>query len=265
MGLLNKLFGKNNNPAPSHNEDWDFYFTNVDDKLSSISVDLGLDAIAPIPGQTYVAWVSIRMNNPREDGLSSNEEFEILGNVEDDLVKALKSKHSATYCGRLTSDGARDIYFYLSDPSAFEKNVSEAMSKWPQYQFASGSKADEPWSGYREFLYPLPQQLQSIKNRRVIEALEKEGDTLQKERTVFHWIYFKSKTDRDAFWNKIKDDGYNIVNTNDQSQGESPYCLEISRVDKVDHQSVDGYIIPLWKLATESNGDYDGWETSVEK
>jgi regulator of RNase E activity RraB len=33
----------------------------------------------------------------------------------------------------------------------------------------------------------------------------------------------------------------------------------------VDHHSVDDYVLDLWQLAAACNGDYDGWETSVEK
>ena len=54
MGLFDKLFGKKEierNPGvpiknSSHKEDWDFYFSNVDDILGSFYIDLGL------PGRT---------------------------------------------------------------------------------------------------------------------------------------------------------------------------------------------------------------------
>src|SRR5690606_25325396 len=119
MGLLGNIFGKKDKTRrehPSHKEDWDFYFTNVDHKLSSIAVDLGLASIAPIKDQKNVCWVSIKMLAPREDGLSSNSESEILGDIEDQLAERMKAKHSATHVGRLTSAGNRDIYFYVSDP-----------------------------------------------------------------------------------------------------------------------------------------------------
>jgi len=57
MGLLGNIFGKKDKTRrehPSHKEDWDFYFTNVDHKLSSIAVDLGLASIAPIKDQKNV-------------------------------------------------------------------------------------------------------------------------------------------------------------------------------------------------------------------
>jgi uncharacterized protein (TIGR01619 family) len=252
MGLFGNLFHKKDKKKnePDHNEDWDFYFTNVDHKISSIAVDLGLAGIAPIQDQKNVCWVSIKMLHPREDGLSSN---------------GVKTNHSATYVGRLTSDGNRDIYFYLGDITLVDKTISDVMVSYPRYSFDYGTKEDEKWGGYFDFLYPLPQQLQSIQNRRVIANLEKGGDKLTKERPVDHWIYFKTEQDKRQFWDKIKNDGFKIVtDDHDKSLGENPYRLHISRVDKVDQNSVDEYVIHLWKLAGELNGDYDGWETSIE-
>lgn len=268
MGILGNIFGKKDKTRtehPSHKEDWDFYFTNVDHKLSSIAVDLGLASIAPIKDQKNVCWVSIKMLAPREDGLSSNSESEILGDIEDQLAERMKAKHSATHVGRLTSAGNRDIYFYVSDPTLVDKTISDVMVFYPKYSFDYGIKEDEKWSGYFDFLYPLPQQMQSIQNRRVIDNLEKGGDKLTKKRPVDHWIYFKTENDKRQFWNRIKNDGFKIVtDDHDKSFGENPYKLHISRVDKVDQSSVDEYVIHLWKIAGEYNGDYDGWETSIE-
>jgi uncharacterized protein (TIGR01619 family) len=274
MGLFDKLFGKTNTEKPAttsqpkvgHQEEWEFYFSNVNDKLASIMVDLGLKTVAPLTDKPNVVWISIKMNNPREDGLSSQEESGILGYIEDALVDKITSKHNSIYVGRLTSAGDRDLYFYFGDTTLYDKTISEVMVAYPKYQFDFGSKEDKEWGGYFDFLYPLPQQFQSIQNRRVIEQLEKGGDKLTKEREVFHWIYFKSDNDREKFLEKIKNDNFLIVDKgSDKSWGEFSYSLQIKRVDKVDQDNVDEYVIYLWKIANEIGGEYDGWETSIEK
>ena len=274
MGLFNKLFGKTNTesltafsqPKVEHEEEWEFYFSNVNDKLGSILVDLGLYKIAPISDKPNVVWVSIKMNNPREDGLSSQEESGILADIEDSLVDKIISTHNSIYVGRLTSAGDRDLYFYFGDTTFYDKTISEVMVAYPKYQFDFGVKEDREWSGYFDFLYPTPQQFQSIQNRRVIDQLEKGGDKLTKPREVFHWIYFKSENDREKFLEKIKNDNFSIVaKDTDKSWGEFAYRLQIKRIDKVDLNSVDNYVIYLWELANELNAEYDGWETSIEK
>jgi uncharacterized protein (TIGR01619 family) len=272
MGLFDKLFSKQKEQPSTiqtpkkYSQDWDFYLTNVDNKLGSIAVDLGLHSIAPVKDQTNVVWVSIKMNNPRQDGLSSDEEFKLLGEIEDNLVVAINSKHNSTFVGRLTSNGHRDLYFYLGDTLLYDKTISDIMVSYPKYKYDFGSKEDKNWDGYFNFLYPAPNQFQSIQNRRVIDNLVKNGDKLTKAREVDHWIYFKTELDRKSFLIKIKNDGFTIVDNDlDKPIGEFPFSLHIKRIDKVDQTSVDEYVIYLWKLANECNGDYDGWETSVEK
>ncbi len=259
MGIFNKLFGQSQTkPQPdvsqtkteAHKEEWDFYFSNVDDKLSSVFVDLGLHKNAPIKDKPNIIWISIKMNTE----------------IEDNLVSKINSKFNSIYVGRLTSDGHRDLYFYVGDTTLYDKSLSEVMVAYPKYHFDYGLKEDKEWGGYFDFLYPLPQQYQSIQNRRVTEQLEKNGDKLTKPREVDHWIFFKKENDRNLFLNKIKSDGFIIVDKDyDKKLGELPFTLHIKRVDKVDWNSVDVYVIYLWKLATECKGDYDGWETSVEK
>jgi len=269
MGLFDKLFGKTaseKQTTVTHQEEWDFYFSNVNDKLGSIFIDLGLRKVAPLTDQPNLVWVSLKMNNPQEDGLSSSKESGILGNIEDALIDKIKAKHKAIYVGRLTSAGDRDLYFYFGDTSLYDNTISEVMVAYPTYQFNFGAKEDKEWSSYLDFLYPLPQQFQSIQNRRVIDNLEKHGDQLTQAREVDHWIYFKSETDRETFLKKISNDGFSVVDQYcDEELGDMPYFLQIKRVDKVDQNSVDDYVIYLWKLAAECDGDYDGWETSIEK
>ena len=206
------------------------------------------------------------MNNPKEDGLSSQEESEILWNIEDAIVKEIISNHNSIYVGRLTSAGYRDLYFYFGDTNLYDKTLCDVMAAFPKYKFDFGTKEDKEWSGYFDFLYPSPQQHQCILNRRVVGQLEKGGDKLTEPREVEHWIYFKSDKNREDFLEKIKNDNFTIVNkANDNSWGEFAYSLQIKRVDNVDLNSVNDYVIYLWQLANETNGNYDGWETFIKK
>lgn len=274
MGLFDKLFGKKETEiqsqtqgdTTSHEEDWNFYFSNVDDILGSFYADLGIAKIAPLTDKPNLVWISVTMNNPREDGLSSNEEFDTLLAIEDRLQEFINSKHNSIYAGRLTTDGRRDFYFYMGDRTLYDKTISESMVAFPTYTFDFGIKEDSQWEQYLNFIYPNPRQFQSIQNRRVVDNLEKNGDPLTKARQVDHWIYFKTDGDRTDFLNKIEPLKFDIVSGNEKTSfGDFPYKLHISRVDNVDLDSVDDYVLDLWEFANECNGDYDGWETSVEK
>jgi hypothetical protein len=54
---------------------WGQYFCNVNDKLSSILVDLDLRDLLPDHSRADLIWVWVYMKAPRPDGLSSNEEL----------------------------------------------------------------------------------------------------------------------------------------------------------------------------------------------
>jgi len=111
---------------------------------------------------------------------------------------------------------------------------------YPDYKFDVGSKADPEWSGYLDFLYPSPQNMEVIQNRRVIESLEKNGDHLAKARYVDHWLYFKSEDDRKNFLSKVVPEGFEVIDQNHvNTRGEFVYQLNIKRMDKVDFESVN--------------------------
>ena len=91
------------------------------------------------------------------------------------------------------------------------------------------------------------------------------GDTLTKAREVNHWVYFKTVEDRKMFFAEVSTKGFTLQNERFVDDAEEyPYSLQISRIDSADSESVNDYTMYLYRTALEYNGDYDGWETSVE-
>ena len=266
MEFSSKIFGQSK-PKNEYQPNWTFYFSNVDDKLSSIATDLNLTNVAPIKGQENIVYVSIKMPNPKDNGLSSNEDAEKLWEIEDIIIKRLdKNNLNCTFAGRLTSDGFRELYFFGENTILMEKAVSTAMIVFPNFKFDFGHKIDKEWSGYFDFLYPLPRQMEIIQNRRVLEQLEKRGDKLTKEREVFHWIYFKTQEELDQFENYTNSLGFKTKNKEKTEQpNKYKFVISISRIDKIGYDEIDEYTLELWQKASDLNGDYDGWETSIEK
>ena len=101
-------------------------------------------------------------------------------------------------------------------------------------------------------------------NKKTIKALIDQGDKLSTAREVFHWIYFKNEKDKNNYLTEVIKEGFVLVSSN-KIDDKFPYQLQIKRIDKVDENSVNKYVIYLWGKAIEYNGDYDGWETSIEK
>ena len=139
------------------------------------------------------------------------------------------------------------------------------MVPFPEYEFEVGSRPDPDWSTYREFLYPSPRAYQTIMNHHVPENLKKAGDHHGIEREVTHWIYFQSADDRERYLKAALDLGHKLVSQNDDGKGERQFGLTVSKFHAVDYGTINDAVLGLFDLAGEHAGDYDGWETSVEK
>ena len=244
-------------------QDWDFYFLHVDSKPASIFVDLGLATEAPLERFSYMAYVQLLMNAPRADGLSSREEFDPLKAAEELLERDLAKEGQTIYVGRNTSNGCRDFYFYTANAANWEHQVSRVMQGCDSYQFTCGSRHDPEWETYFGFLYPSEEDRQRIENRRVCDALEKEGDTLSQEREIDHWAYFPTSKARAAFIAGALNLGFQVRTTSDPEKGRDDYSARVYRVDLPSLESIDNVTMPLFKLAKETGGEYDGWETRV--
>jgi uncharacterized protein (TIGR01619 family) len=249
-----------------HEENWDFYLTNVNDKPSSIFLDLGYKKEVPVNGYDHIAWISVRLKQPDDNGMSSSGEMDTLNKIEDSIVGMMNTKYKSKYVGRLTGDGSRDFYFYIPTKDINAQDVKSAFQKFSTYEYQFGSKPDNSWNEYLNFLYPDPRQMQVMQNDHVLENLKSNGDQLTKARRVDHWVYFKNDESRHAFKDAVLKLNYSIQKEDTTDKRDSyKYMLQIYRVDHVDYNSINDVTLELFDLATKLDADYDGWETKVEK
>jgi Family of unknown function (DUF695) len=152
--------------APMKEDDWDFYSCNVNDSLSSIYTNLALVNVAPIEKLPLLNWLWVRLQYPDDRGLSTDQEFNLLCDYEDELISALSGSDDVVFAGRITGSGRREFYFYSSDEFDFESRIDVVLSNNPEYQFQVGSKADQRWDQYLAVLYPGENGLEQIRSRR---------------------------------------------------------------------------------------------------
>jgi hypothetical protein len=108
------------------------------------------------------------------------------------------------------------------------------------------------------------EQKRITEDEHVVEYLKKNGDKLVKPREVFHWIYFKTELEADNFIKETENKNFIFVSKR-KVEDNYPIQVELKRIDKVDIKSVNEYSLYLLEVTEKYNGDYDGWETSVEK
>ncbi len=243
-------------------EKWNSYICNVNDKLASVFLDIALATSAPLQEKPWLLWVWVYMKEPREDGLSSQGEFEMLCKLED----ALKSELSAlkvTLAGRITTQGRREFYFYGPSEGSFRSTVQSALNQFRGYEFDVGSRLDPRWSQYFQVLFPSDIDFERMKNRDVLDVLQKHGDDHSAVRNVRHWLYFATAQQREYFVSSAKAFGYKVERTSEISDRGNEFGVELSKEQNVIPTSIDGTTIELLRLAKQFGGEYDGWETQV--
>ncbi|MFB6457992.1 DUF695 domain-containing protein [Chitinophaga sp. Hz27] len=246
--------------------DWDIYTCHIEESPAVIGLDLDLRRFAPLKEKPNAIYITVYLNNPREDGFPHNDEFALMGEIEDRLVEELQNKLEAHFVGRTFSNGVRDFYFYTDNTLLHDKYITDAMQAFPQYRYDYGVKEDNNWELYFDYLFPDVYEFQRIQNRKVLRMLRKHGDNAELERPIEHWIHFKTEETKDIYWKHIQEIGFTLLHDlRVEDNPEYPFRLCIVRPDKATEAVIDKVVMTLWEVAQQVNAEYDGWETSIMK
>jgi uncharacterized protein (TIGR01619 family) len=243
-------------------ENWKPYLCNVNGKIASIFVNLGLWGSAPIASKPLLLWTWIYFKTPRPDGLSDNKEAPTLYKIEDALNSCVSRACRAMPCGRITTEGRREFYFYGETKDGFPHAVEAALKSFDGYKWDLGDREDPRWDQYFDVLYPSPEDLQRIANMDLLEVLVEKGDVLSVPREVRHWLYFRSESSRTLFRDAAAALGYRIASES-SAKGDLPFGIEVTRTQAIEQSSIDTTVIELLDLSQRFDGEYDGWETPV--
>jgi uncharacterized protein (TIGR01619 family) len=250
--------------ASAQQQDWDFYFTNIDDKPASIGLNLALHDTAPLADKAYCFWIILDFQKSDSLGFSLEPENEALNKIEDELEIFLEKKPKAIYAGRTTSNSKRQFYFYSKSIDSVDVFIEDFFKNYSQYKYKLGQRYDDTWTVYFDFLYPSPLDLQLIYNHRIVEALAENGDKPELPHHIDHWLNFEKKKDMNDFIKALA--GKNFVVERDsiaKTQKTHPLTLQISEESKTDLETIDNSVIQLFELVVKFKGIYEGWETFV--
>jgi hypothetical protein len=194
--------------------------------------------------------------------MPQGDEFAALSRLDDALEEAL-ARLGAVYVGRITVAGRRYFYFYLdaSEPDARDATARAAtpLGYAPSFRWAH----DPQKSRYWEELYPAADDWQVIKDMDVLDALAEAGDDADISRTVQHWAYFDSDTAAAAFRKWLASQAFTLKGSTKDEDGR--ICVTFTHEGVMHLADITDRTIHCRRKAEELGGDYDGWETSVEK
>lgn len=244
-------------------QNWDFFMCRIEGAPASIRTNLALIEVAPLERLSQRLQFYIKMQNPRPDGLSSNEEYPILCDIED----AIGEKAGATgavLAGVVRSEGFLELWFYTQNAEALAKTCEEALQTFEGYQSGYNIAEDPEWEDYFGFLYPDEFSYQMMQNRKVLMQLEKNGDKMEVPREIDHFFYFKEAAQQQAFAKEAEAKGFKVRFNDDEfvedrkAEGkEYPYMVEATREDSP--LDINDIVWDLLELASPFEGNYDGW------
>ena len=244
-------------------QNWDFFMCRIEGAPASIRTNLALIEVAPLEGLTQRLQFYIKMENPRPDGLSSNEEYPILCDIEDALGDKAEAI-GAILAGVVKSEGFLELWFYTQNAEALAKTCEDALQTFEGYQSGYNIAEDPEWEDYFGFLYPDEFSYQTMQNRKVLMQLEKNGDKMEVPREIDHFIYFKEAAQQQAFAKEAEAKGFKVRFNDDEfvedrkAEGkEYPYMVEATREDSP--LAIDDIVWDLLELASPFEGNYDGW------
>ena len=244
-------------------QNWDFFMCRIEGAPASIRTNLALIEVAPLEGLTQRLQFYIKMQNPRPDGLSSNEEYPILCDIEDAIGEKAEAT-GAVSAGVVKSEGFLELWFYTQNAEDLAKTCEEALQAFEGYQSGYNIAEDPEWEDYFGFLYPDEFSYQTMQNRKVLMQLEKNGDKMEVPREIDHFFYFKEAAQQQAFAKEAEAKGFKVRFNNDEfvedrkAEGkEYPYMVEATREDSP--LAINDIVWDLLELASPFEGNYDGW------
>ena len=245
--------------------EWDFYPTRIEDQPALVALDLALADEAPMEDKPWLLWISIKLQEPTEDGFPTAAEAENLSIIEDALAEQLEII-DAVQAGRIQIGNLQDLYFYAPTKEEFEDIVLEVMESHPDYLYATDATKDKDWDEYLGNLYPDYYDFQCMLNRKVTDALQEQGDRPDAKRPVDHLIYFAAEKGRASFSKEVENMGYAVLSAADKVKGtELPYPINISRDDNAIPSELNASIWRLCQLAEKYDGQYDSWGCEAVK
>lgn len=244
-------------------DNWGHYFADMAGHYASILFDDGISGEVDQLAYTFSLKLRVELQNPTANGLTTSEEADRLNTLEDS-VQAIVASHGGVLLGRVTTNGTRWILGLVSS-EAIEGEVAAAIVN-AGYQGEVSITSDPTKSVYWDDLYPDADSRQVLNDMLVLQALSKEGDVPEVARPVRHWTYFVKRENAEAFCSWLDEHGYQHDGL--QKEGtilRRKWLVQSHHECTMRLNDITHHTLAHFRQARALVGEYDGWETSVEK
>jgi hypothetical protein len=236
---------------------WTTYITETADGTpAEVTVDLGLQTVAPANGFQFQCSFLLKLNNPDSTGLHDYKDAENLKRLADRLEISM-GWSKGVYYATVTSNGLRDYYYFVPDSSNFRSKCKRVMDDFPGYTYELQIEHDPYWFNYYN-VFPDEYTVQIQYNEDKMHELLELGDSLTEPRVLQHFANFPSERDRTSFEEDLIRRGFKIVGTG-ENEGDLPFGILFSRKQEMDKEKIEEITLQLVDLSMQNGGYYDGW------
>lgn len=241
-------------------EEWHYYPDNSGERPVYYMVNTGIyEKIYFAPDQ--LLKLKVELKAPTAAGLPSQEEFDQLIQLEDQIEAFARSKGD-WYVGRVSQNQYRTFYVYTTQDERSWSRQIERLAQETGYVMTPNFFDDPEHKGYLEELYPTPDNWQVIRDLLVIEYLEEHGDDGSTPRDIEHLACVPSKGAA-AFIEWAVSNGYTVDPRDSTTDADGNVCLILIHHGRVSVVELSPKTTLLRQKSVEFGGEYDGWETEV--
>ena len=241
------------------------YYTLVDDgNAVRTELDLSLIEEAPQDERGWLAWLFIKIKSPDEMQWCSEHECELLLKIQQRLSNVIAEKLDGVMAGVRMQEGWQEFYFYLPTAKKFENSAAEVMRSFEGYAYDTGTTKDRKWDKYRRELYPDAMMAQQIDSRYIINELEEEGDDINVERNVEHYLFFQTMAQAVRAAESLGESGFTLKEEMEQD-GTYAYGIVMTKIHAVNEETLMQETLGLFQAAAKEHGVYEGWSTTLSK
>ncbi|WP_426395234.1 DUF695 domain-containing protein [Ralstonia sp. R-29] len=240
---------------------WETFPAQMGDHRAFIAFNGSYAEIARTDPRTSLFRVRLEFKHPTAEGMPPEDEFPELRNVLNLLTTGVVAE-GGIHVGRVTAKGYRHFYFYVALPEEKVLDLFDSVAAQTPYELAYAYQEDPEKDGYWKNLYPTADDWQVIRDIRVLDALKDKGDISNVSRPVSHWAYFPTPQEAQQFADWARTNAYqvdSVAPTGDKVE------VRFTHEATMELEDITYHTIIINRKTKALGGDYDGWETSVER
>ena len=96
--------------------------------------------------------IAVPLNSPNKHGLPTEEEFQQLGKIEDQIVEVLEHGHRTIHVLTITTNGMREFVLYTMDAEGVRKAFPSLKETVSTHDLQLMIQSDPGWSVYKQFV-----------------------------------------------------------------------------------------------------------------